>query len=247
MKLSSAGEGAKSLGKKISEWVKVLQGLINRSPIAPFGTLSPSKNWKWNKNQRTKKGWSQERLGRGIWAPCLEMLKNWIPELQGKLMEAGADEIDRGAHHLADLVKMAIYTQAYKWKPLKERYIKWKKRKGLDTRILIATGEYVQAIQVTQTVEGDLEDVTYTVGLPDRMHVSSGLPIRQLAAIHEFGLPKQNIPARPVWNPTWKMALPEVKEKVTARLKKTAEEESKKFQVELQRALPGVTVKVKTG
>jgi phage gpG-like protein len=247
MNLRSVGQGASAVGKKIAEWVKTLQTVLKKSSRPPFGSVQPSKNWRWLWQQRRKKGFSQERRGRGVWAPGLEMIKDWLPELQGKLLEAGHDEIEKASHHLAELVKLAIITQAFKWKPLTERYIKWKKRKGRDTRILIATGEYVQSIQVTQNSEGDLDDVTYTVGLPDKIHVDSGLPIRKLAAIHEFGAPKARIPARPVWQPVWKMAMPEIKEKVTARIKKTADDEAKLFQRELQRAMPGVTVKVKQG
>jgi phage gpG-like protein len=247
MILKSIGDGASAIGKKIVEWVNALKGVMKRDAKPPFGSIQPSKNWKWDRENKRKRGWPQTRLGRGVWSPGLQMVKDWIPELQGKIMEAGHDEIEKASHHLCNLVKLAIQTQAYKWKPLTERYIKWKKHKELDTRILIATGEYVQSIQVTQNEDGDLEDVTYTVGLPDKIHVSSNLPIRKLAAIHEFGAPKAKIPARPVWRPTWQLAMPEIKEKVLNRLKKTADDEAKLFQTELMRALPGVTVKVKTG
>jgi len=241
------GKGVASIGRKLSKWTKDLQKILFRDSKPPFGTVQPSKNWKWLKQNKIKRGWSQERRDGGVWAPGLEMVKEWLPELQSKLLEAGNEELERSAQHFCDMVKLAIYSQAYKWKPLTERYIKWKKRKGRDTRILISTGEYVQSIEVSQSIEGNLEDVIYTVGLPDKIHIASGLPIRQLAAIHEFGSPKARIPARPVWYPTWRLVMPEVKEKVSKRLRQTAFEEAEKFQLKLQKALPGVTVKVKQG
>ena len=83
--------------------------------------------------------------------------------------------------------------------PLNQRYVDKKAAKGLDGRKLLATGDYIEGI-TTNRVEGGA-GVAYTVGVEDRNHRPSGLPLNTLARIHEFGSGSAGIPARPHWRP----------------------------------------------
>jgi len=109
-------------------------------------------------------------------------------------------KLETVAKKIAADLKERIYYQKFKHVPLSEKYLKWKKKKGLDTRILIATGEYVDSIMAKK-----LNDFTWKVGVPDKVHKGTKLPLKVLARIHEFGT--STIPARPHWRPVisiWK-------------------------------------------
>lgn len=87
-----------------------------------------------------------------------------------------------------------LETQRYDWKPLNPNYKNWKSGRGLDTRILISTGFYQDHIGWGYNDNG-----TIWVGVEDIIHKPSGLPLRTLARIHEFGTSVIN--ARPLWRP----------------------------------------------
>lgn len=86
----------------------------------------------------------------------------------------------------------------YKHKALSPAYAARKKARNLDGRKLIATGDYVKHIQVVERKKNGVR--TYHVFVPKRRHRPSGLALRELARIHEFGT--ETIPARPHWRPT---------------------------------------------
>lgn len=88
----------------------------------------------------------------------------------------------------------AIENQTFHWKPLSEKYLKWKKSQGLDERILVATEEYKNSISW-----GEVGNKVWAGISPGAEHESSGLPMSILARIHEFGT--KTIPARPLWRP----------------------------------------------
>jgi hypothetical protein len=96
-------------------------------------------------------------------------------------------------------------------RPLNEKYANWKANQDppLDPRILIATGEYVNSIDARKVdIFGDVVEVN----VPDETHESSGMNLRELAAVHEYGQRSfkdsgKGIPPRPHWRPTirwWK-------------------------------------------
>ena len=83
--------------------------------------------------------------------------------------------------------------QKYNWKPLKEAYKQWKISKGLDERILIATGLYRDSIK-WWTRQGRVH-----FGVPKTKKTAEGFPLWALARVHEFGT--RTVPARPLWRP----------------------------------------------
>lgn len=89
--------------------------------------------------------------------------------------------------------KQILDEQTYKWQPLSERYARYKERKGLDPRKLIATGFY------REHIGWGVSHNKIWFGVPNIEHEPSGLPLPVLARIHEFGT--ATVPARPLWRP----------------------------------------------
>jgi len=120
--------------------------------------------------------------------------KSAIPIIEEK-SEALAEEIRQ---ELIDRIE----EQSFKHKKLNDDYLKYKKKQGLDTSILMATHQYIDAIQVEKTPYG------FTVGVGDTIHEplpekgAEPLEMKTLANILEFGSITNNIPARPHWRPT---------------------------------------------
>ena len=106
---------------------------------------------------------------------------------------------------MVESVRTVIEKQLYKWPPLTDKYAKEKARKGLDPRILIATGKYKDAIKVLR--EETREDgVTYSVGVEGTFTTKKNgqeveLPLELLGRWLEFGTSK--MPPREHWRPTW--------------------------------------------
>jgi len=93
--------------------------------------------------------------------------------------------------------KMAVKflsDQSLKWEPLTKRYVAKKQREGLSNKILIATSSYFQAI--TSQVEGNVG----FAGVQRKEKNKEGQEIANIAAIHEFGSIKRNIPPRRLWS-----------------------------------------------
>jgi hypothetical protein len=138
------------------------------------------------------------RERKSAFTSFMSMFKNSV--------EMAADETAKEmAKALADEAKTAIVKQAYNWHPLSPRYVAYKKRNKLDPRIYVARGEFVNAISWGVT-HGKV-----WAGLPSRkIHEASGLPLRVLGRILEFGAKRsvitehgiervQFIPPRPIW------------------------------------------------
>lgn len=85
-----------------------------------------------------------------------------------------------------------IEGQAYNHTPLKPKYKEWKIKKGLDPRILIATGSYINAIEVFKGGKN-----TWCVGIKKGKKNKEGIELRQIGKWLEYGT--KHIPARPHW------------------------------------------------
>ena len=96
------------------------------------------------------------------------------------------------------VAKKHISNQDLGWKALNKDYKDQKKRKGLSTNILVSSSAYFQAI--TSFTKGK----QVNVGVKKAARDKEGNEIANIAAIHEFGSSKRNIPARPLWQPTLK-------------------------------------------
>lgn len=93
-----------------------------------------------------------------------------------------------------------IQNQDLGWTKLKPAYLAYKKKKGLSTATLIATSQLMQSI--TTDISGD--KLSAFVGVLRSSRRKDGEAPEQIAAIHEYGSPRRNIPARPLFQPTIK-------------------------------------------
>ena len=131
--------------------------------------------------------------------------------MKGAGMDAAREVIKDEGDFLAARLQLNILQQLLPMAELNPRYARWKATRSpdpLDPRKLIATGEYVNSIAARKKSGGDIVDVN----VPDEKHEASGLNMRELAKIHEYGQRSykstgKGIPPRPHWRPTirwWK-------------------------------------------
>ena len=73
---------------------------------------------------------------------------------------------------------------------------------GLDTRMLIATSNYISGIEINESISVGGRMATFVGPSPSVIHVS-GLPMNVVGGIHEYGSSDGRIPARPHYRPTW--------------------------------------------
>ena len=125
-----------------------------------------------------------------------DTLRSTVPQL---FREFGAEK----AQEFIDDLKFKISAQLFDHVPLSDGHYKWKVRHGLDPRILIETSEYLESFMFEELTH-DSSGVVFRVGVPAVMHRSSGLPMKMLQRILEYGTNKGGrtvIPARPHWRP----------------------------------------------
>jgi hypothetical protein len=118
---------------------------------------------------------------------------------------------------LADL-KEAIESQTLNMKPLNRKYKAWKIRKGLDPRILIATGKLLAAYQVQKLPPGHGDG--YVINVARRKQ--RGVWLSTIDRAHEYGT--GHLPARPHWRPViakFKIRKQEVALRISQELAKT--------------------------
>jgi hypothetical protein len=131
--------------------------------------------------------------------------------IKGPGMDAAREVIKDEGDFLAARIQLNLFQQLLPMKELNPKYLQWKLRQEppLDPRKLIATGEYVESIQARKKEGGDVVDVN----VPDDVtHGPSGMTMRELARIHEYGQKSyketgKGIPPRPHWRPSirwWK-------------------------------------------
>jgi len=125
----------------------------------------------------------------------------------GWLMERVRGRCFESAKKMAQEFRDKIYKQEFPHAPLSSAYIKWKIRRGLDTRILIATKKYIHAIGVKQLPHGALIGFIHKNRI-DIIKTKTGirtrvLPYRLLARWLEYGT--KTSPPRPHWRPIMKL------------------------------------------
>ena len=100
---------------------------------------------------------------------------------------------------LANLFKLeliqTIQKQDLELAPLTDSYLQSKKNKGLDERILIATGEYIKSIKVRPYKGG--KNIRKVSIAPEGQHKNTNLTNLEIAFMLENGT--KNMPARPHW------------------------------------------------
>ena len=132
-----------------------------------------------------------------------------------------AEEVEAFAEEQRDDFKHRIEQQdfpSFDAAPLSVAYANRKLRLGLDSRVMIATEYYKDAIKVFSRKDRD-GSVTYYVGFHSREkardHKGERVPITlvELAWVHEKGSIKMQVPARPHWSPHFALMHARAKER----------------------------------
>lgn len=112
-----------------------------------------------------------------------------------------------------------IQNQDLHWAKLNPRYLESKRRRRLSTAILIATSEFMQSI----TTQMSSDKLSAFVGVLRNAKRKDGEPGVLIAELHEFGSKARNIPARPLFRPTFAEIKPEVTDRFKAAIKEVLE------------------------
>jgi len=112
--------------------------------------------------------------------------------------------------------------------PLSEKYKAWKIKKGLDPRVMIRTGNYIEHIRVWRRRRAR-RALTIHVGFHGRLLARDAegrrMPVlmHKVALWQEKGVQKIHLPKRPHWGPHLKVMraeAPKVRKSIAATLRK---------------------------
>jgi hypothetical protein len=129
----------------------------------------------------------------GNWTQVRQMMVS-LPRFVQVLREKLASQI---AQKYYDALTNHIRSQDLPLTPLNEWYKEWKAKKGLDTRILIATGELLDSIKIYDLGAGEK-----FVGVKGGKQHRGGIDMALLALVHEYGSVTRGVPARPAYRLT---------------------------------------------
>lgn len=121
-------------------------------------------------------------------------VKMILTGLGARLEKEVDSETKRQVMRASQAVKAGIEAQAFGHAPLNKDYREQKKNKGLDSRILIATGQYVRSITYWKEGKG-----SWVAGIRRGATHSGGVDMAQLGKWLEYGT--KNMPARPHFRP----------------------------------------------
>lgn len=108
-------------------------------------------------------------------------------------------------------LKENVRNQLLDLKDLSPEYLARKRKEGLDTRTLIATGDYIESLRVFD-IQKSKGKLTIYVGASNEDKHYSGLSVGELALIIEEGT--FNIPPRPHFRLTWEKIDYEIRRKI---------------------------------
>lgn len=126
------------------------------------------------------------------------LMQNFTRAFRETVPQVFAEFGEEKAKEFVDELKFKISAQLFNHIPLQRDYYLSKLRNGLDPRILIATGEYLDKITY-ERVEDDTSGVVFRCGMAPGIHGSSGLQLAALQRMLEEGTSR--MPARPHWHP----------------------------------------------
>jgi hypothetical protein len=127
-----------------------------------------------------------------------------IPDI---IKSTGESFIKSLANDCAKTIKSKIVRQQYQHKPLTKNYLRWKKKKGYDKRILIRTRFFLDNIGAfKEHVRGSF---VYRVGVKN-LKYNDGKDLNVIARYLEYGTYRSDrktvlMPARPVFRPMYQM------------------------------------------
>lgn len=155
----------------------------------------------YNKNVQVTKDltkYGTEVVLTGDW----DLARNFLGRMD-KLIAQGAlaGQISAGEKIRAEVRKnIRENGSSLGWPPLSLLYAEKKTGMGFDpNRLLYATGTYYRSIELS------IKPPRVSVRVkPRASHPTSKLTVSQIATILEYGSSARNIPARPLWGPSFK-------------------------------------------
>jgi hypothetical protein len=120
-----------------------------------------------------------------------------IGQLEEELTRAQLLSLKRFGLKVEAVAKTHISRQDLKWEALKPVYLARKVKQGMSENTLVATSSYFNSI--TSFV---MLDSVYA-GVRKEAKNKTGQNLADIAAVHEYGSKSGNIPARPLWKPTF--------------------------------------------
>lgn len=133
----------------------------------------------------------------GNWRGVSRVIRN----LQGDMRDAQRITLKRFGLKVERIAVTHISKQDLGWKRLKPSTIASNIRQGYSENILVETSLYFQSI--TSWVDND----AVYAGVSKTIRTRSGTLLANVAEVHEFGSRSGNIPARPLWQPSFKEAI----------------------------------------
>lgn len=138
-----------------------------------------------------------------------ERVGRMLTQMKNNYKIIGNEIVDSNAELFYNALMETIESQEFT--PLSPAYVQRKGLLGLDTRILIATGEYLSNIQIRR-VNGYNGKTARHVGVDSTTkHSGTELTMSDLALIMEYGTSDGRIPPRPHYGKTWERILPQIR------------------------------------
>lgn len=130
----------------------------------------------------------------GDWMKVARLIGNLAKEMQ----DAREKSLKLWGLKAEGLAKAHITAQDLSWPSLTPEYLASKLRSGKSENILVASSSYFQSI--TSWVQTG----TVYAGVKKTAKYADGEEIADIAALHEFGSKSGDVPARELWQPTFK-------------------------------------------
>lgn len=147
----------------------------------------------------------------GNWNGVERMLSQFGQRFKRNIREA----TDKNGELLAGKMQQHFWSQDLGWRSLRPAYLAHKIRKGGSEQVLVWHGDLGGSIKYYRRSweEG-------FVGILRNTRHSSGAPLVNLAAVHEFGSRDGRIPPRPFIGPTVEECLDEMKRNYEAAMRR---------------------------
>lgn len=135
----------------------------------------------------------------GNWDTVTRMVRG----LEADMLQASHSCLTKWCLKAEATAKLHMSAQDLNWTPLNPDYLQDKIRQGLSENTLIATSDYFQAITSYVSPMARGNNPTGWAGVKKAVLNADGEVIADIAKVHEYGSRVRNIPARPLWQPTY--------------------------------------------
>lgn len=145
----------------------------------------------------------------GDWGDVTDLLKR---KLNKAYSQASEETLKRVTLKGERIVVLHLRNNDLPWQPLRQATLANKARKGQSNKTLIATTDYLNSISsFTKRNVG-------FVGVRKKVVNAQGQALVDIAKVHEYGSISRSIPARPLWQPSFKELEAWIKQKKISQI-----------------------------